>query len=87
MWKVARYTTAAPLYFTAKDDYLDGGVLSNNPVMDAITHIQVDKKFSSLSLSLSLSFSFSLFHGNYVISTDISRPIIGRNMDASYQSL
>jgi len=41
VWKVARYTSAAPLLFTEKDNYVDGGMLANNPVMDAITQIQV----------------------------------------------
>ena len=41
VWKVARYTTAAPVYFTECDDYVDGGVLANNPCSDALTKIQV----------------------------------------------
>lgn len=31
VWKVARYTTAAPMFFTEFEDYVDGGVLANNP--------------------------------------------------------
>ncbi len=35
VWKVARYTSAGPTYFTECDNYVDGGVLANNPCMEA----------------------------------------------------
>ena len=41
IWKVGRYTSAAPVYITEMDNYVDGGVLANNPAMTGITHIQV----------------------------------------------
>ena len=40
MWKVARYTSATPLIFSECDNYVDGGVLSNNPTEDGLTAIQ-----------------------------------------------
>ncbi len=40
VWKVARYTTAAPMFFTECDNYVDGGVLANNPCNHALTKIQ-----------------------------------------------
>lgn len=40
VWKVARYTTAAPMHFTELDDYVDGGVLANNPCDSGLTAIQ-----------------------------------------------
>ena len=40
VWKVARYTSAAPMYFTECDNYVDGGVLANNPCIDGLTKIQ-----------------------------------------------
>lgn len=40
IWKVARYTSAAPMYFTECDNYMDGGVLANNPSLSAWTAIQ-----------------------------------------------
>jgi calcium-independent phospholipase A2 len=40
VWKVARYTSAAPVYFTECDDYVDGGVLANNPSDYGLTAIQ-----------------------------------------------
>lgn len=38
--KVARYTSAAPVYFTECDNYVDGGVMANNPCMDGLNKIQ-----------------------------------------------
>ncbi len=40
VWKVARYTSAAPSYFDELDNYVDGGVLANNPSSSALTKIQ-----------------------------------------------
>ena len=38
--KVARYTSAAPLFFNEMDDYVDGGLLANNPCEIGLTKIQ-----------------------------------------------
>ena len=40
VWKVARYTTAAPMFFKECDNYVDGGVLANNPCDYGMTAIQ-----------------------------------------------
>ena len=40
VWKVARYACAAPpLYFTEKDNYIDGGFRANNPCQVAWSEI------------------------------------------------
>ena len=39
VWKVARYTSAAPLFFSELDHYVDGAVLANNPCEYALTAI------------------------------------------------
>lgn len=39
VWKVARYTSAAPLIFSEMDHYVDGAVLANNPCEYALTAI------------------------------------------------
>ncbi|CAG9861353.1 unnamed protein product [Phyllotreta striolata] len=40
VWKVSRATGAAPTYFRAFGRYLDGGLIANNPTLDALTEIQ-----------------------------------------------
>ena len=40
VWKVARYTSATPLFFSECDNYVDGGVICNNPTEDGLTAIQ-----------------------------------------------
>ena len=40
VWKVARYTSGGPIYFNPLDDYVDGGVLANNPSAGGLTQIQ-----------------------------------------------
>ena len=40
IWEAARASGAAPTYFRAFGSYLDGGLMPNNPTMDALTEIQ-----------------------------------------------
>ena len=40
IWKVARYTSAAPVYFKPLNHFVDGGVRANNPSNYALTKIQ-----------------------------------------------
>ncbi|XP_060535759.1 85/88 kDa calcium-independent phospholipase A2 isoform X2 [Cylas formicarius] len=40
IWQVARATGAAPTYYRVFQRYLDGGLIANNPTLDAITEIQ-----------------------------------------------
>ncbi|XP_052770064.1 85/88 kDa calcium-independent phospholipase A2-like isoform X2 [Mya arenaria] len=39
MWKCARSTGAAPTYFRAFGQFMDGGMISNNPTLDVLTEI------------------------------------------------
>ena len=40
VWKVARYTSAAPVFFAECDNYVDGGVKANNPTTFGLAEIQ-----------------------------------------------
>ena len=57
MWKVARYTSAAPIFFTELDDYVDGGILAQNPSAVGLTAIQkyFHEKGQKLPISLVVS--------------------------------
>ncbi|KAH1008810.1 hypothetical protein HUJ05_009332 [Dendroctonus ponderosae] len=39
VWQVARATGAAPTYYRLFQRYLDGGLIANNPTLDALTEI------------------------------------------------
>lgn len=39
VWQAARATGAAPSYFRASGRYLDGGLMGNNPTLDALTEL------------------------------------------------
>ena len=40
VWKVARYTSASPIFFGEFENYVDGGILANNPCDCGLTAIQ-----------------------------------------------
>ena len=54
VWKVARYTSAAPVLFGESDDYVDGGVLANNPSESGLTKIQDFHRSRGEKLPISL---------------------------------
>ena len=39
MWRAARSSGAAPTYFRPMGRFLDGGLLANNPTLDAMSEI------------------------------------------------
>ncbi|UYV62633.1 PLA2G6 [Cordylochernes scorpioides] len=39
VWQAARASGAAPYYFRASGPFMDGGLMSNNPTLDALTEI------------------------------------------------
>ena len=54
VWKVARYTTAAPIFFSEFEDYVDGGVLANNPCEHGLTKIQDFHREKQVNLPIAL---------------------------------
>ncbi len=54
---MGRYTSAGPLYFTEADNYVDGGVLANNPCEYGLTAIHnfYRQKKQRLDLALVVS--------------------------------
>jgi calcium-independent phospholipase A2 len=39
VWKAARASGAAPSFFRAEGNFVDGGIISNNPSLDLLTEI------------------------------------------------
>ncbi len=60
-WKVARYTSAAPILFKEMDDYVDGGVLAHNPSILGLSRIQ--EHFSKRGHKLPVSMIVSIGTG------------------------
>ena len=63
MWKVARYTSAGPIFFTEKDNYVDGGILAQNPSGAGLTAIQ--KHYRDKGMKLPISLLVSIGSGQY----------------------
>lgn len=63
VWKVARRTSAAPIFFSECDNYVDGGVLANNPCQYGLDEIQ--KFYHSLHQKLPIALVVSIGTGTY----------------------
>ncbi|XP_033123790.1 85/88 kDa calcium-independent phospholipase A2-like, partial [Anneissia japonica] len=80
VWQVARASGAAPSYFRPMGRYLDGGLIANNPTLDALTEIHehyIDKKMKNLptrSVGLVLSIGTGVVPRKAVKNIDIMRP-------------
>jgi len=86
VWEVAKATGAAPSYFRLDGKYLDGGLVANNPTIDALTELtqfgavlrasgetrEVDAKLPSVVVSLGTGIQPRVISD--VSSYDISRP-------------
>ena len=57
-WEAARASSAAPIYFHPfKEIYVDGGVMANNPTLDAMSEIFLQGKKEGKDIRLGLVFS------------------------------
>ena len=57
MWLAVRSSCSAPSYFRSTGRYLDGGLISNNPTMDALTEIHKYRKHNEEENRIKLVFS------------------------------
>ena len=70
---MARYTSAAPFYFTEFENYIDGGMLANNPSEAAMTVIQdfYHKKGEKIPISTVVSVGTGINPGTPLGKIDI----------------
>lgn len=82
LWKAARASGAAPSYFRAFGRFLDGGLIANNPTLDAMTEIYeynlaleaVNKHDRVVPLSLVVSLGTGLIPVTPLKDIDVFRP-------------
>ena len=64
MWHACRCTSAAPMYFQSCGDYVDGGVMANNPSMAAwaeIQHYYAKKQKAPPHISIAVSVGTGIY--------------------------
>ena len=54
LWEAMRASSAAPTYFAAFDKFLDGGVMANNPTLDAMTEMVQQMKATNQPIKFGL---------------------------------
>ncbi|CAI8027127.1 85/88 kDa calcium-independent phospholipase A2 [Geodia barretti] len=69
VWKVARYTSAAPTYFTECDEYVDGGLMANNPSYEGLKVIR--DFYPNLHVALVVSIGTGKFEEQEIKEADI----------------
>ncbi|KAF2880119.1 hypothetical protein ILUMI_26054 [Ignelater luminosus] len=82
LWHVGRATGAAPTYFRAFGRFLDGGLIANNPTLDALTEIHeynlalraVGRESDMCSLSIVVSLGTGLIPVTQLKEIDVFRP-------------
>ncbi|XP_067644660.1 85/88 kDa calcium-independent phospholipase A2 isoform X2 [Eurosta solidaginis] len=82
VWRAARATGAAPSYFRAFGRFLDGGLIANNPTLDALTEIHeynmalrsVDREKEAVPVSIVVSLGTGLIPVTALKDIDVFRP-------------
>ncbi|XP_055625339.1 85/88 kDa calcium-independent phospholipase A2 isoform X2 [Toxorhynchites rutilus septentrionalis] len=82
VWQAARATGAAPSYFRAFGSFLDGGLIANNPTLDAMTEIHeynmalrsVGRDAEVVPLSIVVSLGTGLIPVTELKDIDVFRP-------------
>ncbi|XP_076805987.1 85/88 kDa calcium-independent phospholipase A2-like [Clavelina lepadiformis] len=75
VWKVARRSGSAPSYFRAMDQFLDGGLVANNPTLDTLTEIHKYKKMRKTSGSEVPDVGLVVSLGTGLVKTTTSRSV------------
>lgn len=58
-WLLIIFCSAAPTFFTPKDNFVDGGLMSNNPTLDLLSDIHIYNAACIKAASYLLSFLVS----------------------------
>lgn len=82
LWRAARATGAAPSYFRSFGRFLDGGLIANNPTLDAMTEIHeynmaltsVGREKEAVPLSVVVSLGTGLVPVTELKEIDVFRP-------------
>lgn len=82
IWQAARATGAAPSYFRAFGQFLDGGLIANNPTLDAMTEIHeynmalhsVERKPEAIPVSVVVSLGTGLIPVTELKGIDVFKP-------------
>ncbi|XP_014090407.1 85/88 kDa calcium-independent phospholipase A2 [Bactrocera oleae] len=82
VWRAARATGAAPSYFRAFGHFLDGGLIANNPTLDAMTEIHeynmalrsVGREKEAVPVSIVVSLGTGLIPVTALKDIDLFRP-------------
>ncbi|XP_075164146.1 calcium-independent phospholipase A2 VIA isoform X1 [Haematobia irritans] len=82
VWRAARATGAAPSYFRAFGRFLDGGLIANNPTLDAMTEIHeynmalrsVGRESEAVPVSVVVSIGTGLIPVTELKDIDVFRP-------------
>ena len=71
VWKVARYTSAAPPCFTECDNYVDGGILAHNPSEVALNRIEEFQRARDGKIASLLSLGSGVFPPQLIGNLDV----------------
>ena len=61
MWLAVRSSCSAPSYFRSTGRYLDGGLIANNPTLDALSEIHKYHQHHKEENNLKVAFSFGKY--------------------------
>lgn len=66
VWKIGRMTSAAPWYFKSVDNSFDGGIIANNPTLDALVQVAKYNEVMGIDKEISKSVIVSVGTGSWL---------------------